>query len=568
MREMSIATASTTVKFHEFPSGNVTHNYQPGTRVEGPIRSISWSKDGDWLGLVPHSGFVEIVSVKDQLKLVKSIQDVNDATCASFPKSGKKHIALGTKSGLVLIYDVKAKNTKKTFPKGSSMITHVDFTAKDTHCVAGCRNGDVLLYSNVTNTLSCTFRVPKSSSVTCLRTNLFKRNLIIGGSNEGVVAVWDSNVNKIKFCMEIHNAPVTSVAFSPVNTDLVVSTGADRQFCFYDIVDNKIIANVSVENSITAVDFSPDGTFFVMAAQNGRVYIYDSRNIQNAIHSFEAHKSAIKHLAFQNRSELASDSSFESNSTESIIPIQSSEEMSKRNSDLFGMFIQVPSSEIIDSIKTSGNSMEGGDSFIHALGLDKNTTIDSYHQEESLANEGVHKWQENKESPTSANPTKTVHEKIGLGDSKQKQLSSTPKLLHQNLKPAMSPIISFNQTASATNVTIAEIQAAAKGAVKEELKTTLEEIKADIKFQATHTTYQMKRMLLDLQMAMVKEFIKVENYCNGIKDDITAESSPQSDNNYLMEENEQLKKRIEFLEQQIASLTLSQNRQNENISSS
>ncbi|KAJ8981079.1 hypothetical protein NQ317_015302 [Molorchus minor] len=525
---MFFASASTTVKFHEYPSGNVVHNYQPGTKVEGPIRSISWSRDGQWLALVPYSGITEIVSVKNQLKLLNTIQDFEEPSCAAFQNTTRKHIALGTKNGQVVIYDIKTRNTKKRFPRTSSFITHVGFTAKDTHCVASCRNGDILLYSNVTNNLSCTFKVPKSNSVTCLRTNPQKRNLIIAGSNEGIISLWDSNTNKVKFCIEAHKAPVTSVAFSPVNSDLIISTGSDRQFSVYDIIDNKCIASISVENNITAVDFSPDGKYFAMGSQNGFVYIYDSRNIQEPIHSFQAHKSAVKHLAFQSQADVSNSSSI-SDPTD------------------------FPSNEIIESIHTS-NSVEAGDSFIAALGLDKNNTADSMGPEESIKSPEVNKWTVLTDTPSGHNSTKILHEKIGLGDSR-KQFSSTPKTSNsQNLIPSASPIVNVNQKSITVNATMSDIQAAAKEAVKEELRSTVEELKSDIKFQSMHSTYQMKRMLLDLQMAMVKEFIKVENFCNGIKDEITIDSRSDG-NSSLLEENEQLKRRIEELEQQIASLT-------------
>ncbi|KAJ8924148.1 hypothetical protein NQ315_006932 [Exocentrus adspersus] len=547
---MFIASSSTTVKFHEFPNGNVTHHYQPGSKVEGPIRSISWSKDGAWLALVPSNGFTEVVSVKDQLRLIKTIQDIDQPSCAAFLNGANKLVGLGTRGGQVLVYDVKTRNIKKRFPRTSGLISHVDFTAKDTHCVAGCANGDILLYSNVSNNLSCTFRVPKSKSVTSLKANQTKRNLIMAGSNEGVIVVWDSNVNKAKFTMEAHKAPVTSVAFSPVNSDLVISTGADRQFCFYDIIDNKCIASVQVENNITSVDFSPEGTYFVMGSQNGRVYIYDSRNIQEPVHSFPAHSTAVKHLAFQRCSETSSSSS--SMLSESV-PTPSSEGSSNRNtSDLFGMFIQVPSNEMIESMKTSGNSMEAGDSFIAALGLD-NKTAESLRQDEGVDTpEETKKWFEAVDSP--ANPS--LQEKKGLGDGKHAHSSSTPKFFPASFKNVMSPIL--NAKPGQTNLAVSEIQAAAKEAVKEELKGTLEEIRADIKFQSTHITYQMRRMLLDLQMAMVREFIKMENFYNAMRDEILAESPrPVESNNYLLEENEQLRKRVEFLEQQIAAMTVS-----------
>ncbi|XP_018570284.1 protein NEDD1 [Anoplophora glabripennis] len=551
---MFVASASTTVKFHEFPNGNVMHHYQPGNKVEGPIRSISWSRDGNWLSLVPFSGHADVVSVKDQLKLIRTIQDVDEPSCVAFLNSTKKLIALGTKGGQVFIYDIKMKNTTKRFPRASSLISHVDFTAKDTHCVAGCTNGDILLFSNTTNNLSCTLRVPKSRSVTSLRANRFKRNLIIGGSNEGIVVVWDSNVNKVKFTMEAHKAPVTSVAFSPVNSDLVVSTGSDRQFCFYDIIDSKRIASVPVENNITAVDFSPEGTYFVMGSQNGRVYIYDSRNIQEPVHSFSGHTSAVKHLIFQ-RSLDSKSASSSSISDDSIVPIQTLEEPSNCDSDIFGMFIQIPSNEMVESIKTSGNSMEAGDSFFAALGLDKNNTLESFQQD--VSTESTKKWPEDKNNSAQ----KSTHDKIGLVDSKQIQMSSTPKFFPQNFKNIRSPSYTVNQ--GYANLTLSDVQTVIKETVKEDVKATLEEIRTDIKFQATHTTYQIKRMLLDFQMAMVREFIKVENFCNSIRDDLTTDSPRHAENNYLMEENEQLKKRIEFLEQQVAFLTVTDQAQME-----
>lgn len=91
--------------------------------------------------------------------------------------------------------------------------------------MAGCLNGEVHVFSNLTHALSSTLRVPRSQSISALKTNPLKRNYIIGGSNEGMVVVWDTNVNRQKFFVESHKAPVTGVAFSPNNPDLIISTG-------------------------------------------------------------------------------------------------------------------------------------------------------------------------------------------------------------------------------------------------------------------------------------------------------------------------------------------------------
>ncbi|KAG5885483.1 hypothetical protein JTB14_017206 [Gonioctena quinquepunctata] len=540
---MYVASASTTVKFHEFPSGSVVHNYQPGSKVEGPIRSISWSRDGSWLVLVPHSGATEIVSIKDQLKLLKTIQDIEEPTCATFQNTTKKNVALGTKNGLVLIYDVKARSTKKRFPRASSQITHLSFTSKDTHCIAGCKNGEVLVYGNVTNNPPTSMRVPKSSTITCLKTSQTKRQLVLGGSSEGIVVVWDINTSRSKFHIEAHKAPVNSVAFSPVNTDLIVSTGSDRQFCFFDIADNKCIASVSVENSITAVDFSPDGTYFVMASQNGRVYIYDSRNIQEPVHSFQAHKSAIKHLEFQNASSTPN-TSLCSTSAESVTPVIPSDKNGNRNSrssrtsDLFGLFI--PTIDSTEDARQSVVSIEGGDSFIAALGLDKSNTIDSMKQDDSVLSKVKERLPSIADMPTPGLPKAAKRE---TGDFKENHFASTPKFLTANANN-VSPIVHSGGSFLGNAASTSEIRTI----VKEELKGMMNELKSDIKYQATHTTYQLRSLLLDMHMALVKEFIKLENCYNRVRDDL---NHGGYDNGSLAEENEQLRRRIDFLEEQL-----------------
>lgn len=543
---MYIASVSSTVKFHEFPNGNVIHNYQPG-KVEGPIRSISWSKDGNWLLVVPYSGQTEIVSTKDQLKLLKTIHEVNEPTSACFQNTTKKNIGIGTKSGLVMIYDIKSRNVKKRFPRASSQITHIAFTAKDTHCVAGCENGDVLIYNNVTNSPPANLRVPKSNSITSLKTNNLKRNLVMGGSKEGIIVVWDININRSKFCAEAHKASINSVAFSPVNSDLIVTAGADRQFCFYDIADNKCIASISVENSITAVDFSPDGTYFVTASQNGHVYVYDSRNIQEPVHSFLAHKSSIRHVAFQNVQE-SNNSSMCSLSSESLLTSASIDNVTKRRtrsvrtSEIFGTFI--PSAEPSPVEQTSVGSVDGGDSFMMALGLDKNFTDSVKHNDSVFIKENSRLPSIHDTEPSLPAYSLKV-DKTEPDDSKPKQFSSTPKFNFQN-RSELSPNIASN------SLTTNEIKSIVKDLFNEEFKSVVSDLKNDIKYQGTHITYQLRTMLLDMQMAMVKEFIKLENYNNRLREDICPNVNYDTN---LMEENERLRKHIQFLEEQLKNLT-------------
>ncbi|KAK9880549.1 hypothetical protein WA026_011785 [Henosepilachna vigintioctopunctata] len=562
---MLIASSSTTVKFHSFPDGELIYNYQPGPKADGPVRDISWSKDGMWLSLVPNSGPAEIISVRNQLKLLHTITDVEEPSCTAFQNNTKKFIAYGTKNGLVLVYDIKSRKIKNRFPRASSLITHVEYTARDTHLVAGCLNGDVLLYSNLTLGLSSTYRIPRSESVSALRTNPSKRNFIIGGSNEGVVVVWDTNVNKHKFFVESHKAPVTGVAFSPINSDLVISTGADRQFCCYDIISNKCIASVPVNNTMTAVDFSHDGTHFIMSSQEGNICLYDSRRILDPVFIFEAHKSSIKNIALQ-KQEISN--TFSNISEEKVISDQTNavHETSETKNGSLRNFLQgyMEPEDLVD-FQVQSPSVKPADSFMVAMGLGNSPqNCNSIYETSRNYGEGDHKWNESK-------PDDILHKSGLVAPEKDKQsvceirsyvgqkqiLTSTPNyqvVTTSKLDTVLSPITNTNVVNEAIKPLLVpeeQIRKITEDIVRKEMSDMFNSFSYEMKYQFMKTNTQIRRVYLDLQMSMVKESIKVENNMNKLREDI-ASNSPLSEN-YLLEENLRLKKQIALLEEQLAN---------------
>ncbi|XP_019868227.2 protein NEDD1-like [Aethina tumida] len=295
---MYIVSASHNLKVHEYHTGETLYRYH--AKSPGSLNSISLSMDAHWLTVVPDSGFPEIVSVHDQFRPLFFIDNVEDVTCASFQNTRKKYLCLGTRKGSILLYDIKLKKIQKQFKSSSSVVTHVAFTAKDSHTIAACKNGDVLLFNNETNILSSTLKVPKSTAVNAICPNIQKRNLILGGSEAGIVVCWDIHSSRNKFVMAGHKAPITSLAFSPINADLVISAGLDRQFNMYDIKGSICITRVSAENNITAVDFSSDGQFFALGCQNGKIYVHDGRHMKKPIVVIQSHKEhSVKHLLFR-----------------------------------------------------------------------------------------------------------------------------------------------------------------------------------------------------------------------------------------------------------------------------
>lgn len=541
---MSIASTSTSVKIHDLPSGNVVHNYQPGTKVDGAIRSISWSKDGNWLGLVPHTGFAEIISVKDHLKLLHTVQCIENPSCISFQNTTKKKIALGLRDGLVLIYDIKTKNVQKRFSRVTSAVNKIAFTAKDDHLVAACENGKAYLYSNVSNNLSATFKIPRSQTISALCTNPIKRSYIAAGSDEGVVAIWDLTTSKNKFYIGSHRAPVTAVAFSPTNSDLVVSTGMDRQFCFYDLGSNKCIGNIFVENSMTAADFSPEGNYVVMASQKGNIYMYDPRKLQEPCYSFLGHNSRIEHVAF--RKGDVSENSFSMG--ESSIPTTTSPKSAQPSFEFSG--VSTPSSEATFKQRVS---LDEEDSFMKDLGLCQSAEISK--TQESLLKKSLLNACSSFASNNTPLNTKSGHS------------TSTPVYVVPELSHSESPIVVGDQPTSKTKFEPLEkiVEASFKQEVKimsrkntkdfeelmkeemKDLRSEMNDLKNEMKYNTNLVLYQGRQSYLDLVMCMVKQNLKTEENFAAIQNNVV-NTDP------LVQENGLLRERIQLLEEELAYL--------------
>ncbi len=65
----------------------------------------------------------------------------------------------------------------------------------------------------------------------------FKKSLLASVSDDGSVALWDTNARKVLHSFkDAHKASATSLSFSPVNDMLLTSVGLDKRIVCYDVV--------------------------------------------------------------------------------------------------------------------------------------------------------------------------------------------------------------------------------------------------------------------------------------------------------------------------------------------
>lgn len=62
---------------------------------------------------------------------------------------------------------------------------------------------------------------------------------------------------------------------------------------------SSIFRSKQVESPLTAVDFTPDGAGLVVGSTQGRIYMYDLRNLSAPVKNTTAHKTSVTCIRFQ-----------------------------------------------------------------------------------------------------------------------------------------------------------------------------------------------------------------------------------------------------------------------------
>ncbi|GLV40410.1 Grip71 [Carabus blaptoides fortunei] len=550
-----LVSCATDVKLHEYPSYELAHIYRPAG-TSGHIRNVSWCKDGSWLTVVPSQGNAEIIRTKDDVHLLQSILGVAQPITAVFMRTTKKNIVMSTMNGGILVYDIKARGIKKKFTNSGSTVNLLDWNLKDTHLAAGSADGQVTLYSNTTNQKSSVFKVPSSKSVSAVRFHRSQRNILASASDEGVVVLWDINAGKRKCHMESHQAPVTDIAFSTQNHNLMTSVGLDRQLQCYDINSDDVALTVLADHPLSAVDIAPDGHTVAVGSSRGVIYIYDLRDHVKPLKVIPAHSGEIKRVLYQPSSSTSRESV---NITEDK-PVKIEMDQTRHSSsvDSFAQMLnginefspQIDMELESDSVKKESAA---GDSFFAELGtLDPirrqtgSFTRDKCELSNFAIGDGIKKWSDSKTNHSQLDGSGQIsNNKDIIPTVCIKPASSTPR-------QGQTSRVSFvqNQELPNSNISPIMVMGCNQQIAHEDFTKTVKHIVTQVvSEQISDLTDCLNRQFLNLQWSFSKQFVSQEEYferllaaANG-----TSNSNMSARVQQLQQENEFLKSKINEL---------------------
>ncbi|CAG5055770.1 unnamed protein product [Parnassius apollo] len=338
---------------------------------DGILRDISWSDDSKYILQVNSKGLVDVLSPADHE--VRSLQQIplKDTWSASFQRDGHRNIAVGTKSGNVMIWDTKNKTITKTFPTPSlpSCVNFVSYNAKNTSLAATMLNGDTIIYGLVSNIPVMTVKLSCSKSISAMKFHHDSRSLLGLATDEGHVVLRDITTNKDKNYFEnIHASPVSDIAFSLINKDVLLSSGYDKIMHVYDIRLQNVVSTTRTSYTLTSLAINLENQV-ALGTKKGYILVYDLRDLTNPFKVLRDHETEVCKVAFQplRKKTFSADVSLRED-VEANSPLKIQSPVRTRTSDLFFISDTPPKNNLDVSGQVVDNKV---DSFLVMMGLDK-----------------------------------------------------------------------------------------------------------------------------------------------------------------------------------------------------
>ncbi|KAF4095110.1 protein NEDD1 [Onychostoma macrolepis] len=288
------------LKIWDSTSMTVLEQFNPHSATH-PVAQVCWSSSNQYLVSASSIGDKLVVSsLKSSPVSVMELGEGKKQTRVSL-NSTSQFLVSGGLDNTVNIWDLKTKRLHRSLKDHKEEVTCVSFNGGDSYIASGSTSGEIILHSITTNLSSKPFGHGPNVPIHDLRYSLVKRSLLGTVSDSGSVALWDANTQKELHLFEgTHKAPCSGLAFSPANDLLFITVGLDKKIVCYDTSSKMVFRNKQVDSPLTAIDFTPDGAGLVVGSTQGRIYMYDLRNLSAPVKITTAHKTSVTCIRFQN----------------------------------------------------------------------------------------------------------------------------------------------------------------------------------------------------------------------------------------------------------------------------
>lgn len=231
----------------------------------------------------------------------------NSVNCICFSPDSQK-FASGSSDKTIKIWDALSCKLIRTLPINTSYVTSICFLADSRRIVSGYQDKSIKIWDTVTGKLIQTFmgtigiaggHTLAISSIHSFQNLQNHTELIVSGSVDKTIKIWDILTGKLLQTLDGHTDWVKSVYFSP-NGQQIVSGSLDKTIKIWDTLSGKLLQTLdghSDSDPISSVCYSPNGEQIISGNHGDFIKIWDA-NTGKLIQILKGHTNSITSVCY------------------------------------------------------------------------------------------------------------------------------------------------------------------------------------------------------------------------------------------------------------------------------
>ncbi|KAI0703655.1 WD40 repeat-like protein [Cerioporus squamosus] len=239
------------------------------------ISSVAINSSGEWLAFGAQKlGQLLVWEWQSESYVLKQQGHFFDMNTLAYSPDGQ-YIATGGDDGKVKVWNTASGFCFVTFSEHSSAVSSVEFAKQGQVLFTASLDGTVRAFDLIRYRNFRTFTSPTPVQFSCLAVDPSGEVVAAGSTDSFEIFMWSVQTGKLLDVLTGHEAPISSLAFSPTGNYLA-SGSWDKSIRVWTVFGRShAVEPFQLSADVLAVAFRPDGKELAAASLDGQVMFFD-----------------------------------------------------------------------------------------------------------------------------------------------------------------------------------------------------------------------------------------------------------------------------------------------------